>query len=70
MSAFNEPNQKGNVAFTVMLVTDTVVEDVSTEHLPVEKYLSNFATFFMPLTLLRDALQYVTFEFSSICLNK
>lgn len=63
-------HKKGNVDFNVMLVTDTIVADVSTEHHPLEKYLSSFATFFMPLTLLRDVLQYLTFEFSPICLNE
>lgn len=63
-------HKKGNVDFNVTLVTDTIVADVSTEHHPLEKYLSSFATFFMPLTLLRDVLQYLTFEFSPICLNK
>lgn len=71
MNAFNEhTHKKGNVNFNIMLVTDTAVEDVSTEHHPVEKYLSNFAAFFMPLTLLRGALQYLAFEFSPLCLNK
>jgi len=37
-----------------VLATDTVVEDVSIEHHPVERYLSGSATYFILLTLLRD----------------
>lgn len=48
--------KKGHVDFNIMFVTDTTVVDVSSEHHPVEKYLSGFANYFMFLTLLRDIL--------------
>lgn len=46
--------KKGHVDFHIMFVTDIIVEYISTEHYPVEKYLSDFATYFMLLTILRD----------------
>lgn len=53
-----------------MFEADTIVEDIPAEHHPSEKYLSDFATYFIPLTPLRDVPQCLTFEFSPICSNK